>query len=148
MRSLSRLDLARHLPPPPAPDAYAVRGAEHLACLRRVRDTLVDLLAVMPNPGRMGVRCVAPLEALGGALDALAAVQHVRGTPCAHDAREGRFLLDVADAAKTLLPQLRALQRDDVRHDAWIARIEATLGQAADALDALTPLPARAHSSP
>lgn len=139
MRSLARLDLARHLPPPPAPDAYAVRGAEHLACLRRVRDTLRDLLAVLPRPGRHGAGCVAPLEALGGALSALAAVQHVPGTPCAIDAREGRLLLDVADAAKTLLPQLRALQTDAIRREVWVTRIEATLGQALDALDALTP---------
>ena len=139
MRSLARLDIARHLPPPPAPDAYAVRGAEHLACLRRVRDALTDMLAVMPRPGRHGADCDRPLLALGRALDALCAVQHVRGTPCAHDAREGRLLLDVADAAKALLPQLRALQTDATRREVWVTRIEGTLGQALDALDALTP---------
>ena len=69
---------------------------------RRVRDALTDMLAVMPRPGRHGADCDRPLLALGRALDALCAVQHVRGTPCAHDAREGRLLLDVADAAKAL----------------------------------------------
>lgn len=147
MRSLARLDLARYLPPPTEPDAYAVRGAEHLACLRRVRDALVDLLAVMPRPGRMGVHCDAALQALGRALDALAAVQHVRGTPCAIDAREGRLLLDVADAAKALLTQMRAMLHDELDPDRWLARIEATMRQALDALDGLTPLAVGADSA-
>ena len=133
MRSLARLDLTRYLPPTVdhEPDVWAVQGAEHLACLRRVRETTRTLIALMPSARASSAEIDAALEALGRALDACAALDRTPGTPATYDAQEGRALVDLADMAKRLLPQLRALYRQRrVDQRAWVDRVEATLDEA------------------
>ena len=148
MRHLGDLFLSYAAPgASPLVGIWTIKSAGHLAALRetaRVFRELVDqwdLVVSRRGPDE-------PLRAVGQALDELAAVEGVVLAPPAVPDAEARALLDVADAAKCLLPQLSALlAAPRWQRGTWTQRLDATLAELRDALDrldAVTPRQAEA----
>lgn len=132
MRSLARLSLT---PDAAEPSPWAVRSVEHRAALSRVEDALGALLAAIPRDrGSLRVDRVPDeaLRALGSALDAATTAAAGGGTRTLPDPGDRR-LHTVADVAKVLLTQLRALVRAP-RHerDLWCDRLAGTMAEALD----------------
>lgn len=132
MRSLARLHLAPPVTAEPSP--WAVRSVEHRAALCRVDDALAALLAAIPRDGDgallVGEVPDSDLLTLGQALDAATTAAAGGGTRTLPDPGDRR-LHTVADVAKQLLTQLRALAyAHNHTRDEWCDRLADTLTEA------------------